>query len=214
MNTSTSDQYRAVYLTAEDLRVAASVLYQAYKDDPLFAHILADESQSGYEQKLRAAIREELNELWQQEQALIGLFDGERLVGVACLISQQVPQGEARYWHWRLKMMLGAGWHSTQALIRKEAKLLEHLPSLDCAIVQFVAVAPNEQKQGLGHQLVQAIKSWCAEQPHIEGVGVYVVGHTQEALFKSHGFDFLCALEIEGLQGELLYFDRQREPDL
>lgn len=28
------ETYRAVYLTAEDLRVAASILYNAYHDDP------------------------------------------------------------------------------------------------------------------------------------------------------------------------------------
>ena len=69
-----SDTYRAVYLTAEDLRVAASILYNAYHDDPFFVDLLHTGDMAMYEQKLRGAIREELNELWQQEQALIGLF--------------------------------------------------------------------------------------------------------------------------------------------
>lgn len=72
-----------------------------------------------YEQKLRGAIREELNELWQQEQALIGLFDSDRMVGLVCIVTQQVPLGGARYWHWRLKMLLSTGWQSTQSLIKK-----------------------------------------------------------------------------------------------
>lgn len=29
-----NETYKAVYLTAEDLRVAASILYNAYHDDP------------------------------------------------------------------------------------------------------------------------------------------------------------------------------------
>ena len=211
MESQLESQYRAVYLTAEDLRLAASVIYQAYREDPLFTEMLAHETQAGYEQKLRAAIREELNELWQQEQALIGLFDEERLVGVACMMTHQVPLGEGRYWHWRLKMMLGTGWQSTQALIRKESSLLEHLPSNRCGIIQFVAIVPNEQKRGLGHELVQAIRSWCEEQPHIDGVGVFTVGHVQKSLFKAHGFESLCEIEIESIAGELLYFDRTQE---
>lgn len=210
MESELKSQYRTVYLTAEDLRLAASVLYQAYKEDPLFIGMLAHETQAGYEKKLRAAIREELNELWQQEQALIGLYDEERLIGVVCMMSHQVPLGEGRYWHWRLKMMLGTGWQSTQALMRKESSILEHLPSKHCAIVQFIALVPNEQKQGLGHELVQGVKSWCEEQPHIDGAGVFAVGEMQVNLFRAHGFNALCELEIENIAGELLYFDRSQ----
>ena len=82
MDNNTLETLRAVYLTAEDLRVAASILYNAYHDDPYFIEVLGQDDNQQYEQKLRAAIREELNELWQQEQPLIGLFDGDRLIGV------------------------------------------------------------------------------------------------------------------------------------
>ena len=76
MDNKTLDEYRAVYLTAEDLRLAASIIYNAYHDDPFFINALSTADKFAYEQKLRAAIREELNTLWQQKQALIGLFDG------------------------------------------------------------------------------------------------------------------------------------------
>ncbi len=60
-------------------------------DDPFFISALYQGDQAQYEQKLRGAIREELHTLWQEEQALIGLFDVDRLVGIACIVTQQVP---------------------------------------------------------------------------------------------------------------------------
>ncbi|MCE9685118.1 GNAT family N-acetyltransferase [Shewanella sp. AS16] len=197
---------RAVYLTAEDLRIAASIIYNAYHDDPLFMDALFKGDKVAYEQKLRAAIREELNELWKQEQALIGWFDGERLIGVACIITQQVPLGDARYWHWRLKMLMGTGWQSTQALMKKESSILEHLPSKDCGILQFIALAPNEQGKGHGSHLVQAVLSWCDEQLALDGVGVFVNNAKQLALFSKNGFTRLTSLTIGKVEGELLFY--------
>ncbi|RTR32670.1 GNAT family N-acetyltransferase [Shewanella atlantica] len=200
------EQFRAVYLTAEDLRVAASILYNAYHDDPFFFDALYGGDLAMYEQKLRGAIREELNELWQQEQALIGLFDDDRMVGVACIVTQQVPLGEARYWHWRLKMLISTGWQSTQALINKEACLLEHLPSPRCGILQFIAVSPTEQNKGLGSQLVEAVLSWCDEQPELDGVGVFVSESSHAQLFSKHSFALLEAISIGNVEGELLFY--------
>ncbi|BFL83113.1 hypothetical protein LFREDSHE_15630 [Shewanella baltica] len=37
MDNETLEDCRAVYLTAEDLRIAASILYNAYHDDPFLS---------------------------------------------------------------------------------------------------------------------------------------------------------------------------------
>jgi len=50
---------RATYLSAEELKLAASLLFQAYHDDPVFLDIFNGDKE-GYEQRLRASIREEL----------------------------------------------------------------------------------------------------------------------------------------------------------
>ncbi|MDO6678377.1 GNAT family N-acetyltransferase [Shewanella sp. 4_MG-2023] len=202
----TNDQPRAVYLTAEDLRVAASIIYNAYHDDPFFIEALATTNQANYEQKLRAAIREELTELWQQEQPLIGWFEGKRLIGVACVITHQVPLGESRYWHWRLKMVLGTGWSSTQAFIKKEHTILESLPSKQYGILQFIALAPNEQRKGNGAKLIQAVLSWCDEQLELDGVGVFVNNDKHAELFIGEGFSQLSEQTIGSVDGEILIY--------
>ncbi|MBT1444748.1 GNAT family N-acetyltransferase [Shewanella sp. JM162201] len=208
MEQQTQDRFRAIYLTAEDLRVAASILYNAYHDDPFFMQALGAEDKSAYEQKLRAAIREELAELWQQEQALIGWFDEERLIGVASVVSHQIGLGEAKNWHWRLKMLLGTGWQSTQMLMQKEHSILERLPAKACAILQFIALAPSEQGKGHGGMLLEAVLSWCDDQLELECLGVFVSRESDTHLFIKHGFESHGAISIGKVAGELMCYRR------
>ncbi|WP_028768051.1 GNAT family N-acetyltransferase [Shewanella fidelis] len=206
MEQQAMEECRAVYLTAEDLRIAASIIYNAYHDDPFFIDTLFSGDQAQYEQKLRGAIREELNELWQQEQALIGMFVGERLIGVACIVTQQLPLGEARFWHWRLKMLFSTGWYSTQALMNKETQIIESLPSSQCGVLQFIAIANVEQGKGYGSKLINAVLSWCDEQPHLDGIGVFANHQQHIELFSSHHFEKIESLAIGKVDGELLFY--------
>ena len=112
---------RATYLGAEELKLAASLLFQSYHDDPVFLEIFNSEKE-GYEQRIRASIREELSAFWQAKQPMIGVFLGDSLVGVACLNSPDDSVGTDRFWHWRLKMLLTAGYFSTKQMIEKESK--------------------------------------------------------------------------------------------
>ena len=79
MNTATAslapkkEEIKAIHLSVDDLKIAASILFNAYVDDPLFVDIFQAEKE-GYESRLRSAIREELNAFWVAEQPMIGLF--------------------------------------------------------------------------------------------------------------------------------------------
>lgn len=63
---SSLEAIKAIYLGVDDLKVAASILFNAYVDDPLFSDIFQAEKE-GYESRLRSAIREELNAFWVAE---------------------------------------------------------------------------------------------------------------------------------------------------
>ena len=124
------DKVKAAFLSAEDLKVAASILYNAYFDDPLFVDIFESEKE-GYQNRLRSAIREELHAFWIAKQPIVGLFDQDRLLSVACLISPDAAFGAGRYWHWRLKMLLTAGFFGTKQMIDKRISLLKkHEPDI------------------------------------------------------------------------------------
>jgi len=60
---------------------------------------------------------------------MIGLFEQGRLLAVACLISPDAAFGAGRYWHWRLKMLLTAGFLGTKQMISKEEKVRECIPA-------------------------------------------------------------------------------------
>jgi len=101
VSTEVSLSLRAEYLTGENLKLAASLLYQSYQDDAVFIEILNGDKPD-YAQRLRAFIREELSVFWQAKQPMVGLFSGETLVGVACLNSHYHGFDSNRFWHWRL----------------------------------------------------------------------------------------------------------------
>lgn len=200
---------KAIYLTAEDLKIAGSILYQAYHDDPLFMDIFQAEKE-GYESRLRSAIREELNTFWLAKQPMIGLFDDERLLAVACLISPDACFGSGRFWHWRLKMLLTAGYFSTKQMMDKEQIIKQHMQAENYHMLSFIGVHPDQQHHGLGHILMGAIDSVLLEDERSQGVGVFVTLPKCRGFFEHGHYQLLKELEVGKITGQLMF--RQR-PD-
>ncbi|MDF2179635.1 GNAT family N-acetyltransferase [Aliiglaciecola sp. CAU 1673] len=206
--TLSEQEIKAVFLSAEDLKVACSILYQAYHDDPLFMQIFQVDKE-GYESRLRAAIREELNSFWMARQPMIGLFEGERLLAVACLISPDACFGPGRFWHWRLKMLLTAGFFGTRQMVEKEIKVKAHVPAAHYHMLSFIGVHPDHQHHGLGHILMGAIDTLLQEDPVSEGVAVYVTVPKCKAFFEDGEYQLLEDLETGQIKGQLMFRKRQ-----
>ena len=210
MNTALADdeidlgKIRAVYLTAEDLKVAASILYLAYYDDPLFVDIFQYEKE-GYESRLRSAIREELNTFWLAKQPMIGLFEDQRLLAVACLISPDAAFGPGRFWHWRLKMLLTAGFLGTKQMVEKEQKVRENMPVENFHMLSFIGVHPDQQHRGLGHVLMGAIDSVILESENSTGVGVFVTVPRCLAFFEDGNYQLVQPLEVGHVTGHIMF---------
>lgn len=195
---------QVTYLVAEDLKLAASLLYQSYHDDEVFMSLFQG-NKPDYEKRLRAAIREELNAFWEAGQPIIGLFDGDTLKGVACVSEPGKNFGPGRYWHWRLKMLLTAGYVSTRQLLAKEQLIQEAIPHENYHMLAFIAVAPRYQQQGLGDLLIRAVNTLVVEHQDSAGVGVYVTRDFYLPLFQQHQFIVVKELEVEGVPGKLLF---------
>ncbi|RUO79500.1 GNAT family N-acetyltransferase [Pseudidiomarina taiwanensis] len=195
------------YLVAEDLKLAASLLFQAYKDDPLLMSLF-NADKADYEQRLRAAIREDLFAFWEAEQPMIGLFDGDSLLGVACLTRPGKTFGPGRYWSWRLKMLLTAGYVSTKQLIEKETTILEALPHDDYHMLAFIAVNPSYQQRGWGDMLVRAARQVLADDNDSRGIAVFVSQSHHLGLFEQHGYEPVRELTIGNITGQLLFVHR------
>lgn len=199
---------KAIYLTAEDLKIAASILYLAYHDDPLFINIFEVEKE-GYENRLRSAIREELNAFWQTKQPMIGLFDEDRLLAVACLIEPSTALEPNRFWHWRLKMLLTAGFLGTQQMVEKESVVREHMPSRYFHMLSLIGVHPDQQHHGLGHVLMSAIDSVMLEDPKSEGVGMFVTLPKCLSFFADGNYQLVEELQVGRIKGHIMFRHRE-----
>ena len=196
------------YLVAEDLKMAASLLFQAYQHDALLMTIFQAEK-ADYEQRLRAAIREELAAFWEAKQPMLGVFDGESLIGVVCLTQPGKSFGPGKYWHWRLKMLLTAGYVSTMQLLEKERLIQEAIDGDDYHMLAFIAVSPRYQHQGWGDLLVRAAHAALDEAPQSRGIAVYVTQPEYLKLFEQHGYQTVQTLTVGQVKGQLLFQPRQ-----
>lgn len=206
----TNVDIKAAYLSAEDLKLAASLLYQAYHDDPVFLEIFSAEK-SDYEQRLRASIREELGAFWQAKQPMIGLYLGETMVGVACLNNPEEGVTSERFWHWRLKMLLGAGYFSTKQMIEKEKVVLAAVPLKKFHMLSFIAIHPLHQHHGFGHYLMAAVSTILTEHKDSEGVAVYATSKKYKAFFNNVNYQFIKEVEVGNVSGSLMVYYREDE---
>lgn len=198
---------KASYLNAHELKLAASLLYQAYHDDPVFLEIF-NSNKDDYEQRLRGAIREELNAFWQAQQPIIGLYLGEAMVGVACINSPDETLSSERFWHWRLKMLLNAGYFSTKQMMQKEQAVIAAVPLKTFHFLAFIAVHPLHQQHGFGHYLMAAVNTVLEEHPNSEGVAVYATSGKFKAFFKQVDYYTVKELTIGKVCGDLMVHHR------
>ena len=199
---------RATYLAAEDLKLAASLLYQAYHDDPVFLEIFNSEKDD-YEQRLRASIREELGAFWQAKQPMVGLYLGETMVGVACLNSPDDSVGSDRFWHWRLKMLLSAGYFSTKQMIEKEKKVIAAVPLEKFHMLSFIAIHPLHQHHGFGQYLMAAVNTVLEEHGNSEGVAVYATSGKFKSFFEESNYKFVKELTVGKVSGSLMVYYKE-----
>ena len=200
---------KANYLSADELKLAASLLFQAYHDDPVFLEIF-NSDKDGYEQRLRASIREELNAFWQADQPMVGLYLGESMVGVACLNSPDESVGSERFWHWRLKMLLTAGYFSTKQMIEKEKKITAAIPLKKFHMLSFIAIHPLHQHHGFGHYLMAAVDTVLKEHESSEGVAVYATSGKFRAFFEDTHYSFIENVTVGKVSGALMVHYRDK----
>ncbi|MBE0378590.1 GNAT family N-acetyltransferase [Pseudoalteromonas prydzensis] len=203
-----NETLRVQYIAAEDISIAASLIYQAYHDDPLLQPLLnySESNKASYEKKLRALIREELNTFWQEKQPLIGLYKQDRLKAVACVFESDSQLQAQRYWHWRLKLMLSAGYLQTNQLIEKEQTIRNALSSQgNYYFLAFIAVDPHFHGQGIGRYLLRGLNDLVQSNESASGMAVFVTQEQHTAFFASEGFTSLQHLTFNNVQGELLF---------
>lgn len=207
--TSIDQSLKVEVLNAEQLKLAASILYTAYHDDPLFMQIFRA-TETDYEKRLRSAIREDLAAFWQAGQPILGLLQGEQLLGVACITTPASDLSGDRFWHWRLKMLLTAGLLSTRQMLEKEQKIHAAMPAKRYHMLAFLARNPSYHHPAAMRTFLQAIDHWVDEDSGSEGIGVFVTLDKYLPLFQQHEYQQVARLEFQTVAGTLLFRPRQQ----
>ncbi|MBP8263670.1 MAG: GNAT family N-acetyltransferase [Pseudomonas sp.] len=151
------------------VREARSLLYHAYRHEPTFAYLLESE-RAGFDQRVRATVRELVNQHFAEEQPAIGLLVDDRLVGIALIAPPQRRLGITESWSWRMRMLLTAGFRCTRRYLDYHEAVQACLPPGPFHMLPLLGVHPEFQGQHLGEQLLQALHNWCAEDDSSQGV--------------------------------------------
>ncbi|MCF6441920.1 GNAT family N-acetyltransferase [Pseudoalteromonas luteoviolacea] len=197
------------FIEPEDIHVAASLLFQAYRDDPLLVRILNEPNQSKYDAKLRALVRQELTRFGKSGQPILGIYIDENLVAVACAFASHCEIDKSFGWHWRFTLMMGAGVLQTQQIIEKERAIKGQLRDLgEYYFLSFIAVDPHYQGLGYGHYLLSALDSLVSENDFMSGMAVFVTQGNQVNFFEAHGYQLVKEITFKSVSGDLLFKSR------
>lgn len=139
-------------------RQARSLLFHSYKDEPTFKYLL-DAHRPGYNQRIRATIRELIRLHLDRGESVFGIVDEtqDRLLGVAFFSDLQLKMDLSKKLLWRLKMVLTAGFEGTRRFVQYFNDVQESLPAKDHRMVSLIGIHPDFQKQGLGKLLLESI---------------------------------------------------------
>ncbi|MBU0902914.1 MAG: GNAT family N-acetyltransferase [Gammaproteobacteria bacterium] len=150
-------------------REARSLLYHAYRHDPTFAYLFEDE-RPGYDQRVRATVRELVQQHFAEELPAIGLLIDDRLIGMALIAPPQRRMDITESWGWRMRMLLTAGFRCTKRYLEYHDAVIACLPPGPYHVLPLLGIHPEYQGKHLGEQLLEALHNWCAEDASSQGV--------------------------------------------
>jgi GNAT superfamily N-acetyltransferase len=150
-------------------REARSLLYHAYRHDPTFAYLFEAE-RPGYDQRVRATVRELVQQHFAEELPAIGLLIDDRLIGMALIAPPQRRMDITESWGWRMRMLLTAGFRCTKRYLEYHDAVIACLPPGPYHVLPLLGIHPQYQGKHLGEQLLEALHNWCAEDASSQGV--------------------------------------------
>ncbi|WP_425914783.1 GNAT family N-acetyltransferase [Pseudomonas sp. GWSMS-1] len=150
-------------------REARSLLYHAYRHDPTFAYLFEAE-RPGYDQRVRATVRELVQQHFTEDLPAIGLLIDDRLIGMALIAPPQRRMDITESWGWRMRMLLTAGFRCTRRYLEYHDAVIACLPPGPYHVLPLLGIHPEYQGKHLGEQLLEALHNWCAEDAGSQGV--------------------------------------------
>lgn len=183
---------------------AKSILFQAYRHEPTF-HYLFDHRRPGYEQRVRATIRELISLYFDLRQDAIGLLLNDTLVAVAFVGDPDLRMNLADQFSWRLRMVLTAGFSSTRRYLDYHEQIKKMLPEAEAHQLPLMGVHPKYQNRGYGRLLLETVEGFCAENPRGSGLVLDTGNSAYLQFYESLGFRSLGKLQLGEHEDHILF---------
>jgi ribosomal protein S18 acetylase RimI-like enzyme len=195
---------RVVRLEPGAFTEAKAILYRAYKHEPTFKYLF-ESSRPGYDQRVRATIRELINLHFSSHQDVIGLALDNHLIAVALVGSPNMRLSMTRHWNWRLRMMLTAGMDCTWRYIDYHKQIHQCLPSGQHHELPLLGVDTKYRNLGYGKQLMSAIESICKENPRSVGIALDTGNMRYLSFYKKLGYETIGTVNLGDVIENVLF---------
>lgn len=182
-------------LDAGYAREARSLLYQAYRHDPTFAYLFEAE-RPGYDQRVRATVRELVQQHFAEDLPAIGLLIDDRLIGMALIAPPQRRMDITESWAWRMRMLLTTGFRCTKRYLEYHDAVIACLPPGPYHVLPLLGIHPQYQGKRLGEQLLEALHNWCAEDASSQGVVLDTGNAHYLDFYKRQGYEEIGEVAI------------------
>jgi len=176
-------------------REARSLLYQAYRHDPTFAYLFEAE-RPGYDQRVRATVRELVQQHFAEDLPAIGLLIDDRLIGMALIAPPQRRMDITESWAWRMRMLLTTGFRCTKRYLEYHDAVIACLLPGPYHVLPLIGVHPQYQGKRLGEQLLEALHNWCAEDASSQGVVLDTGNAHYLDFYKRQGYEEIGEVAI------------------
>ncbi|MCG2580510.1 MAG: GNAT family N-acetyltransferase [Marinobacter sp.] len=183
---------------------AKSILFHAYLREPTFQYLF-DHRRPGYEQRVRATIRELIDLYLDLNQESIGVMLDNTLVAVAFIGEPDLRLNLADQISWRIRMVLTTGFACTRRYLDYHQKIKEMLPQPLAHQLPLMGVNPQYQNRGFGRLLLSAVERLCADNPRGSGLVLDTGNSRYLPFYESEGFRSLGKIRLGDFEDHVLF---------
>jgi ribosomal protein S18 acetylase RimI-like enzyme len=195
---------RVVRLDASALNEAKAILYHAYKHEPTFKYLF-DSSRPGYDQRVRATIRELCNLHFSLDQEVIGLALDNHLIAVALVGSPTVRLDLSKQLSWRMRMLLTAGSDSTWRYIDYHKQVHKCLPEGRHHELPLFGVDGKYRNMGYGKKMMESLEQICAQNEESKGIALDTGNARYLNFYKRIGYKVVGTVRLGDITESVLF---------
>ncbi|MGI0116542.1 GNAT family N-acetyltransferase [Zooshikella sp. RANM57] len=190
-----ADELAIIEVGAETEREARSLLFHSYSQEPAYQYLLNAEK-TGYEQRVRAVIRETVNLHFAEQQPVLAMYKASRVIGFAFILTPSMTADLYNHFRWRWRMILTAGFSATERFLDYRRQVEAILPKQRLHRLAFIAIHPQHQHQGYGLQFMNSIHEYCAKDKNSVGVVLDTGNPRYIAFFERIGYQSLGSVHV------------------